>query len=124
MRRPVSGFLLALLAAGCASTPSPDAEAPPARQESIAVAGLMENARADAQAGRLAEAAARLERALRLEPRNPRLWHELALVRLRQGEYAQAENLAARSNSWAGDDSALRAANLRLMDEARAAAQR
>ena len=124
MRRPLSAVLIVLLVAGCASTPSPDAEGPAAPQESIAVAGLMESARADAQAGRLAEAAARLERALRLEPRNPRLWHELARVRLRQGEYAQAESLAARSNSWAAADSALRAANLRLIEDARAAAQR
>ena len=49
-------------------------------------------------------AAASIERALRIEPRNPRLWQELARVRLKQGQYAQAENVAARSNSWAGDD--------------------
>jgi Tfp pilus assembly protein PilF len=81
----------------------------------------MESARADAGAGRLANAAASLERALRIEPRNPRLWQELARVRLKQGEYAQAESVAARSNSWAGADNALRAENWRLIAEARAA---
>jgi len=67
----------------------------------------------------LRNAAASLERALRIEPRNPRLWNELAQVRLRQGQYAQAESLAARSNSWAGNDSALRADNARIIAEAR-----
>ena len=100
--------------------PAPD-PAPAARQENVAIAGLMQSARADSAAGRLANAAASLERALRIEPRNPRLWHELARVRLKQGDYAQAESVAARSNTWAGSDQELRAANLRLMEEARAA---
>jgi len=81
----------------------------------------MDAARADASAGRLANAAASLERALRIEPRNPRLWQELARVRLQQGDYVQAENVAARSNSWAGSDSALRAENWRLIAQAREA---
>ena len=111
-------FLLVLAAvlAGCAAPPeqpSPAPEAPPApeaqqKRESVAVAGLMKSAQADTSAGRLANAAATLERALRIEPRNPRLWHELAKVRLKQGQYAQAESMAARSNAWAGSDSALR----------------
>jgi predicted Zn-dependent protease len=79
----------------------------------------METARADAAAGRLPSAAASLERALRIEPRNPRLWQQLARVRLQQGDFAQAESLAARSNSYAGSDSTLRAENQRIVDEAR-----
>ena len=131
-------LLLAILVAGCATAPEPatgpqpapepaPADAPPEaqqRRENVAIAGLMESARADSAAGRLANAAASLERALRIEPRNPRLWQELARVRLKQGEYAQAESLAARSNSWAGSDSALRAENQRLIEEAREAAGR
>ena len=85
----------------------------------MAVAGLLDSARTDAAAGRLAESAATLERALRIEPRNPRLWQELARVRLQQGDFAQAESMAQRSNSWAGSDSGLRAENARLIDEAR-----
>src|SRR5947207_2661891 len=90
-----------------APVPGP-APAPAARTENVAIAGLMDTARADAAAGRLANAAATLERALRIEPRNPRLWHELARVRLKQGQYAQAESVAAGCNSWAGSDNALR----------------
>ena len=103
-----------------APVPAP-APAPPLRAENVAIAGLMDTARADAAAGRLANAAAALERALRIEPRNPRLWQELARVRLKQGQYAQAESVAARSNSWAGSDNALRAENWRLIAEARTA---
>jgi Tfp pilus assembly protein PilF len=132
--------LVLSLLSGCATappptpapepTPAPDAAqaptpAPPAaRSENIAIAGLMETARADAAAGRLANAAASLERALRIEPRNPRLWQQLARVRLQQGEYAQAESLAARSNAWAGADSELRAENARIVAEARELAGR
>jgi len=125
-------ILLAILA-GCASrepspaevshppfeSPPPPPMPGPARPESVAVAGLMDQARAQASAGRLANAAATLERALRIEPKNPRLWHQLALVRLRQGDYAQAESLAARSNTWAADDAELKAANQRVIEEAR-----
>lgn len=132
-------YAMALLA-GCATAPEPPKEpapapapeaqqlpapsperVPPPRAETTAVAGLMESARADTAAGRLPNAAATLERALRIEPRNARLWHDLAQVRLRQRDYAQAESLAARSNTLAGSDSDLRAANQRLIDEARAA---
>ena len=131
---------LALAVAGCAAVvpmpgpapestpelpasapPAPEVPAPAARTESIAIAGLMDGARTDAAAGRLANAAAQIERALRIEPRNPRLWQELARVRLKQGDYAQVEGTAARSNSWARDDPALRAENWRLIAEAREA---
>ena len=101
---------------GPESAPLP---APPAHAENLAIAGLLLGARTDAAAGRLANAAASLERALRIEPRNPRLWQELARVRLKQGDYAQAESTAARSNSWAGSDNALRADNWRIIAHAR-----
>jgi Tfp pilus assembly protein PilF len=128
-------FLLIVLVSGCATAPEPapttpepePAPAPPVvpatppRQENIAVAGLMNSARADAAAGNLTNAAASLERALRIEPRNPRLWHELARVRLKQGQYVQAESVAARSNSWAGEDKPLRAENWRLIAQSREA---
>jgi tetratricopeptide (TPR) repeat protein len=85
------------------------------------VVALFDGARADSAAGRLPNAAASLERALRIEPRNARLWQELARVRLAQGDYAQAESVARRSSSWAGGDAALRAENWRLIAQAREA---
>ena len=122
--------LLAALVGGCAVAPGTPTTPPPAPEptakpaapsENVAVAGLVQNARADVAAGRLANAAATIERALRIEPRNPRLWRELALVRLKQGEYGQVESVAARSNSWAGNDTTLRAENWRLIAQAREA---
>ena len=80
----------------------------------------MESARTDAAAGKLPSAAASLERALRIEPRNPRLWQQLARVRLQQGDYAQAESTALRSNSFAGSDAGLRAENQQIIEQARA----
>jgi len=40
-------------------------------------------------------------------------------VRLNEGDYAQAETLAARANAWSGKDRHLRAANWRIIAEAR-----
>ena len=118
-------LLLMLFLSSCASrkeeesAPPPPAPETPLARETVAIAGLMESARNDAAAGKLVQAAATLERALRIEPRNPRLWHELARVRLRQGDTVQAANLAARSNSFAGGDSQLRAANQAIIEQAR-----
>jgi tetratricopeptide (TPR) repeat protein len=109
-------LVLGLMLGGCAAL-RPAAPL----SDSPAVLGLIEQARAESADGRLTSAAASLERALRLEPRNPFLWQELARLRLAQGDYDQAEQLAARANSWAGTDRRLRAANWRLIGEARSA---
>lgn len=114
LRRVALCFLAAGVVAGCAVI------APPVSENS-AVVSLVDVARSDVETGRFPNAAAALERALRIEPKNPRLWQELARAYLKQGDYAQAENMAARSNSWAGDDSRLRAENWRLIAETRAA---
>jgi predicted Zn-dependent protease len=98
---------------------APTAE-PPVSDNS-AVLALVAQADTDAGAGRLVSAAATVERALRIEPRNPRLWLKLARLRLAQGQPEQAEHLAERALSWSGDDAALRAANWRLIAEARTA---
>jgi Tfp pilus assembly protein PilF len=109
----------AALIAGCTTiAPAPS---PAPASENLAVAELVRGARTHAGTGRLAEAAAALERAIRIEPRNPRLWHELAGLRLKQGDYVQAESVAERSNFWAGGDERLRTENWRLIAEARAA---
>ena len=103
------------------SVAGPVAALPAPVPANAAIASLVTSARSDMAAGRLTNAAASLERALRIEPRNPHLWQELARVRLRQGDYAQAESVAARSSSWAGSDSRLRADNWRLIAQAREA---
>jgi tetratricopeptide (TPR) repeat protein len=56
-----------------------------------------------------------LERALRIEPRNAGIWHDLAQIRLHQGQYQQAESLASKSNNLAGSNRALQARNWKLI---------
>ena len=108
-------FVLTALA-GCAVGPV----RPPMVSENQAVLALLESARFDLDEGRFPSATASLERALRIEPRNPFLWQELAQAHLRQGNYQQAESFAARSNSWAGSDKSLLAANWQIIAESRA----
>jgi tetratricopeptide (TPR) repeat protein len=93
---------------------------PPASQNR-AVLALLDRARQDAGQGRREAAGAGLERALRIEPRNPWLWHELARLRLAQGQYGQAAALAQKSNSLSGQQRSLQALNWRLISDARTA---
>lgn len=98
---------------GQAGSPvSPKAEPP-------AVVALLEHAEQQANAGDLEAAAVTLERAIRIDSRNPMLWHHLATVRLAEGEPAQAEQLAAKSNSLAAGNRALQALNWELIAQAR-----
>ncbi|WP_456414210.1 tetratricopeptide repeat protein [Thiolapillus sp.] len=84
-----------------------------------AVRALMARAAQQEQAGELVAAAGSLERALRIEPKNPELWNRLAHVRYKQKRYSLAASLAAKSNSFAGQDPALRADNDALIGRAR-----
>lgn len=86
-----------------------------------AVVALLDRARLDTEAGQRDAAGASLERALRIEPRNAWLWHELAQLRQAQGQYAQAISLAQKSSSFAGRDRRLRALNWRVIGNARIA---
>jgi tetratricopeptide (TPR) repeat protein len=92
---------------------------PPAGAQPPAVVALLEHAEHQANAGDLEAAAVTLERAIRIDARNPVLWHHLASVRLAEGEAAQAEQLAAKSNSLAPGNRALQARNWQLIAEAR-----
>src|SRR3989344_7002055 len=62
--------------------------------DSNAIVALVEAARADADSGNFIKAAGALERGLRIEPRNPLLWHELGQLKLKEGDYAQAASMA------------------------------
>lgn len=112
MRHHLARIATLLLLAGCAVSP-------PVASQNAAVVALFEQAHTQVSAGQPEAAGTSLERALRIEPRNPVLWQELARVRLTQGEYRQAENLAAKSNALAGDDKRLRAENWRIIGQAR-----
>jgi tetratricopeptide (TPR) repeat protein len=114
--RPVLLLIASLFLAGCAMM---QPTAPPEPSGNTAVQTLLNKAHAQAAAGRMDAAGADLERALRIEPRNSVLWQELAQVRLNQGQYRQAENLAAKSNALAGGNRDLQAENWRIIGEAR-----
>jgi predicted Zn-dependent protease len=84
----------------------------------VALLGQAEN---QANNGDLGAAAASLERAIRIEPRNPLLWYHLATVRLAQQEAAQAEQLAVKSNSLAAGNHVQQSRNWQLIARARRA---
>jgi predicted Zn-dependent protease len=81
-----------------------------------AVLALLDEAEARASP---AASAASLERALRIEPGNPLIWHRLARLRLDQGSYSQAEALALKSNTLATRRPDLWAENWAIVAEAR-----
>lgn len=66
---------------------------------------LVSQAQAQRQKGDLPGATVSLERALRIEPRNPLLWIEMGRLRMDQRNFAQAENMGRKALSMSiGDD--------------------
>lgn len=95
-------------------------EAPaPRASTSGAVVALLDRADAYRSSGDSDNEAAAIERALRIDPNNARLWSRLASVRLDQEQPGQAEQLAMKSNALAGADNRLQAHNWRLIAAAR-----
>jgi len=91
-------------------------------QTKRAVSVLMRRAEDQRKAGELDDAAASLERALRISPDDAALWHELAQVRLEQRQHHLVVQMAAKSNALAHpQDVALRSSNWRLIAQARRA---
>jgi predicted Zn-dependent protease len=106
-------------AAPAARTPSTSPDGAVVRSQPPAVVALLDQAEQQANAGELETAAASLERAIRIDPRNPVLWYHLATVRLSQGELSQAEQLAVKSNSLAVDNRPQQARNWQLIAQVR-----
>lgn len=79
---------------------------------------LLEKAESQQQAGDLSGAASTLERAVRIESRNPLLWNRLANVRLQQGHSDLAVEFASKSSEFAGSDEALKQNNSEIIDKA------
>lgn len=94
-----------------ATESQPVPEVAPKKPHSAAVESLVKQAKEQLDGGETEQAAALLERALRIEPRNSILWHNLAGVRLNQQDWQRAANLAAKSNTLAGDNKWLRVRN-------------
>jgi tetratricopeptide (TPR) repeat protein len=115
--RRAAAIAALLFLAGCAAMQPVGPRMTPS--ENTAVVALLQKSQSQSSAGRWEAAGASLERALRIEPRNPVLWQKLGRVRLEQENYPQAENLAAKSNSLAGSNQGLRAVNWRIIGQAR-----
>ncbi|MDH4134319.1 MAG: tetratricopeptide repeat protein [Gammaproteobacteria bacterium] len=106
--------------AACVSAPSVSTPEPlPPASENGAVLALLDQAQTEITGGRLQSALGTLERTLRIEPRNPRLWQELARLKLSLGDAEQAEQMARRANQYAGADRRLLALSWRIIAEAR-----
>ena len=120
---------------GCAATyhphrPLPDISLPqsvppaPERKQipppsSRAVSDLIAGADRLEQSGELETAAAGLERAVRISPKDPIPWQRLAQIRLLQKDAVQAEVLAEKSNSLAGTSKSIMRRNWQIIKEAR-----
>lgn len=109
--------LLLLLSAITAPAALAGERSAPARSNNASTV-LIETASQQYAEGQLDQAAATLERALHIQPNNPATLHYLGVLRLQQGQYEQAETLAARSNLRVGANHALRNRNLQLIEAA------
>jgi tetratricopeptide (TPR) repeat protein len=103
------------------ATPAPpEHPATPPRQFHLGAASTALVAQAHTQAadGDYGQAAATLERALRIEPDNPLLWIELGRVRLGENNPAQADALGRKALSLATGDAAAQASAWHLIADA------
>ena len=91
---------------GSGKVPQIDPESADAASPVSASTALLQQARTSLAAGDTRQAAAAIERALRIEPNNPYLWIELGTVRLEEGNRQQARALAQKAQRLAGNDTA------------------
>lgn len=117
--RSLPAVLLLLSAATSPCTLASERSAP--ARSNNASTQLIETASQQYADGHPDQAAATLERALHIQPNNPATLHYLGVLRLQQGQFQQAETLAARSNLRVGTNQALRNRNLQLIAAAQTA---
>ncbi len=96
-----------------------DDDAPAEMQMISAIDKLTDEAEKQQRQGDLKNAAMTLERALRIEPRNPHLWNRLAQIHMQQKAFKLAGELAARSNSLTQKGAAIRHDNWRIIADVR-----
>jgi cytochrome c-type biogenesis protein CcmH/NrfG len=105
-----------MLLAACAQAPTttgaPDYSEPPAFPDEPGetapspTAALLEQSRRQSASSEYSQAAASVERALRIEPGNPWLWLELAQIHQASGNVQQAKASAAKALSLSGPNRA------------------
>lgn len=96
------------------STPRPDAP----EDVSAASTALLKQSRSQRWAGDTSAAIATIERAIRIDPKNPWLWLELADLHLSNADSSRAENLAYKAMTLAQGNGAAHTASLRLIIDA------
>ncbi|MFL0811134.1 MAG: hypothetical protein K6L76_12025 [Agarilytica sp.] len=100
MNKHLSYILMICLIAGCSTVPSTQYRSV---SYNPAVVSLIDEAFLLSEQGHLALAQSKIERALRIEPKNPALWLELAYNHERQQDNSGALNMAKRARSYASD---------------------
>lgn len=105
-------------AGGSASAPQEEVEAETRSGSAEAVRELVASSRTSRASGDYAHALADIERAIRIEPRNPYLWLELGETHLSQDDPRQAAATARKAMSVAGADGAAMAAAEDLLERA------
>jgi len=113
----LAGSLLVLVLTACVSQ-NVEMAKPAGPESEPAVIALVSSAQQQESSGQLNQAAASLERALRISPRDPLIWHQLAKIRLKQHRAQQAIQFANRSNSLAGKGHSLHGKNWLLIADA------
>ena len=94
----------------------------PVTEKSVpAVIALLDDSDRQAAAGKQQQAIASIERALRIDPKNPLLWNRLARLRLQDGQWPQAIAMAKKSNVLAVKDRKLQSDNWGIIARAREA---
>lgn len=94
-------------------------EKPLPEKTNPAVIALLDNADQYAAAGQNNRAVASLERAIRIDPKNPVLWHKLGYMHLQENNWVQAIAMAKKSNVLAVHDRSLQARNWMIIARAR-----
>ncbi len=84
---------------------------------SPAVEALLVRAYADAKLGRTDAAMIKLERGLRIEPQNPKLWNQLAELHYKKGNYQQAITMAKKAISLSSNDEEMTGKNWKLLSK-------
>lgn len=97
-----------------------DSQMPAGPVEPVVLAALDE-AETLAARGDNSRAMASLERGIRIKPKDPWLWHQLSVLKLRSGHWLDAIAMAGKSNSLAGDNRQLLSGNWMVIAEAREA---
>ena len=103
---------------GGASVPGEEPEPEAASGSAEAVQELVASSRTSRASGDYAHAMADIERAIRIEPRNPYLWLELGEIHLSSDDPRQAAATARKAMSIAGADDAAKSAAEDLLERA------